>query len=187
MMNEEIDVRASRMRANYTVGEQLARIAWALVQPLFRWSPRPLFAWRRGLLRLFGARVGSAVHVYPSARITMPWNLSIGDLSSLGEDVLVYNLGAVQIGARVTLSLGAVLCGGTHDHQLRSMPLVKATIVVGDDSWVCAQAFVGPGVEVGRGAIIGARAVAVKDVPEWTIVAGNPARPIGSRTLFPAQ
>jgi putative colanic acid biosynthesis acetyltransferase WcaF len=179
-----LDIASNRAAARYTRGENLLRALWALTAALlFRPSPRPFFGWRRFVLRLFGARVGRHVHVYPSTVVTIPWNLEIGDWSSLGEHVYVYDLGRVSIGARVTVSLRAVLCAGTHDPTRRDMPLLKPPIVIADEAWVCADAFVGPGVTVGQGAVLGARAVVVKDVAPWAVVAGNPARPIGTRTL----
>jgi putative colanic acid biosynthesis acetyltransferase WcaF len=89
----------------------------------------------------------------------------------------------VTIGEKVTISQRAHLCAGTHDHTDPAMPLRKPPIEVGDQAWVCADAFVGPGVAVGEGAVVGARAVAVGDVEAWTIVAGNPARVVGKREL----
>ncbi len=182
-MRARVDVARSRAARSYTRGENLLRALWALCGPLFRLSPRPCFGLRRALLRLFGARVGRGAHVYPSTVITLPWNLTLGEQASLGEGVLVYDLGPVSVGDRATVSLRAHLCAGTHDPRRADMPLVKAPIVVGDDAWIGADAFVGPGVSVGAGAVVGARAVAVKDVPPWTIVAGNPARPLGPRVL----
>jgi len=135
------------------------------------------------VLRLFGAHVGRHVHVYPTTRVYFPWNLSIGDWSAIGEDALIYNLGPVTIGTRVTLSHRSHLCAGTHDFRDPAMPLLKPPIAVCDQAWVCADAFVGPGVTVGEGAVVGARGVVVKDVPAWSIVAGNPARSIGTREL----
>jgi putative colanic acid biosynthesis acetyltransferase WcaF len=134
-------------------------------------------------LRCFGAQVGKGVHIYPTATIYMPWNLSIGDLSSIGENALIYNLGHVTIGRSVTISHRAHLCAGTHDHARTEMPLLKPSIDVDDQAWICTEAFVGPGVRVGEGAVVGARAVAVRDVPAWTIVAGNPARVVKQRVL----
>ena len=186
MSDAGVDVAANRAGRRYTRRENLRRVLWALATPLFRFSPRPCFAWRRGLLRLFGARVGRGVHVYPSTVVVMPWNLAMGEWSSLGEHVFIYDLGRVTVGARVTVSLRAHLCAGTHDARRADLPLVKPPITIGDQAWICADAFVGPGVTVGEGAIVGARAVAVKDVAAWTIVAGNPARPVGVRTLASA-
>ena len=72
---------------------------------------------------------------------------------------------------------------GTHDYQDPSLPLLRLPIEIGAEAWVCADAFVGPGLTVGEGAIVGARAVAMKDVEPWTIVAGNPAKFIKRREL----
>lgn len=175
------DVAANRAAVKYSPAQNAARMAWGLITPLFRFSPRPLFAWRVFLLRRFGARLGDHVHVYPSARITMPWNLEVGDWSSIGEDVLLYDLGTISIGSRVTISHRAQLCAGTHDYRQAEMPLLKPPIRVGDDAWICANAFIGPGVTIGEGAVVGACAVAVRDVPPWSVVAGNPAHVVGNR------
>ncbi len=180
-----VDVAANREAARSTPAETLRRMLWALCGPLFRLSPRPFFGWRRMLLRAFGARVGDQAHVYPSTRVSMPWNLELGAWSSLGEGVLVYNLGRVTIGERVTVSLRAHLCAGSHDYTRPDFPLLKPPIRLGAQSWICADAFVGPGVSVGEGAVVAARAVAIKDVAAWTIVAGNPAQPVGRREIGP--
>ncbi len=92
-------------------------------------------------------------------------------------------LGSPMIGSSLTISQRAHLCAGTHDYTDPAMPLLKPPIVIEDDAWICADAFVGPGVTVGQGAVVGARAVVVKDVPPWTIVAGNPARIVKRRAL----
>ena len=103
----------------------MTRLLWSAVRPLFFFSPRPLFGWRRFLLRLFGARIGREVHIYNSATIYMPWNLEIGDWSSIGEHAFIYNLGKVTIGSKTTISHRAHLCAGTHDYTDSSLPLLK--------------------------------------------------------------
>jgi len=176
-----IDVLANRRARKWTRKEQVGRLLWDLAHPLFALSPRPMWGWRRFLLRLFGARVGRQVHVYPTARISIPWNLSIGEHSAIGDRAIVYALGPITIGARATISQGAHLCAGTHDHRDPTMPLVKSPVSIGDEAWICADAFVGPSVTVGSRAIVGARAVVVKDVAADLIVAGNPARIVRPR------
>lgn len=159
------------------------RVLWLPGQYLLRWSPRPLFGWRRAVLRAFGATVGRHAHVHNSTRVAMPWNLTLGDWAALGEDVLVYNLGPVTVGERATVSHRAHLCAGTHDYRDPALPLLKPPVTVGPQAWVCADAFVGPGVTVGEGAVVGAAAVATRDVAPWTVVAGNPARYVKDRVL----
>lgn len=155
-------------------------------QSLFRLSPKPLFGWRRGVLRCFGARIGAEVNLHPSSRIYFPWNLAVGDWSAVGEDVLIYNLGPITIGRNVTVSHRAHLCAGTHDYTRADLPLLKPPIQIQDQAWICAEAFVGPGVVVGEGAVVGARAVVTKNVPPWTVVVGNPARVVRARQVHRA-
>lgn len=177
----QVDVGANRATRKWSRRAQGARVLWALARPLFALSPRPLWGWRRALLRLFGAEVGRAVHVYPSVRITMPWHLVLDEGCAVGDRAILYALGPIRIGARATVSQGAHLCAGTHDWRDPARPLLKPPVTIGADAWICADAFVGPGVTVGPGAIAGARAVVMKDVPADAIVAGNPARRIGTR------
>jgi putative colanic acid biosynthesis acetyltransferase WcaF len=127
--------------------------------------------------------VGNHVHTYPSTRVYYPWNLTVGDWSAIGEDSLVYNLGPVTIGQKVTISHRAHLCAGTHDYRKADMPLLKPPIEIRDQVWICTDAFIGPGVTVGQGAVVGARAVVTKDVKPWSIVAGNPALLIKKREM----
>ena len=176
-----IDAAANRASRKYPRKEQALRVAWAVGRWLVRLSPRPCFRWRSAVLRLFGARIGAEVHIYPSAHLYMPWNVEIGDWSALGDDVFVYSLGKVRIGKQVTLSYRTHVCAGTHDLTQPTMPLLRPPVVIDDGVWIGTEAFIGPGVRVGRGAVVGARAVVVKDVDPLDVVAGNPCRVIGHR------
>jgi putative colanic acid biosynthesis acetyltransferase WcaF len=178
-----LDIAANRRAHKYSTSENVRRAFWGAGKWLFRLSPRPCFGWRRFVLRMFGAEVGRHVHIYSSATIYFPWNLRIGDWSSIGEGALIYNLGPVTIGRNVTISQRAHLCAGTHDYSRADLPLLKPPIEVRDQAWVCADAFVGPGVVVGEGAVAGARAVVTKNVEPWTVVAGNPARFLKARRI----
>src|SRR5690606_24673080 len=131
-----LDVDTNRRTRSWSRRENAGRIAWALATPLFVLSPRPAWAWRNWLLRCFGARVGRQVHVFPSVRITIPWNLSIGDQTAVGDRAILYALGPISLGSRVTISQGAHLCAGTHDWRRPDRPLVKAPISIGNDAWI---------------------------------------------------
>ncbi len=159
------------------LSNRLARWSWNLAyRLLYRPTPIPLHAWRRAVLRLFGARVGRGAHPYPGCRIWAPWNLTMGDYSCLGNGVECYSVARVTLGAHATVSQRSHICAATHDYNDPAFPLVARPVEIGADAWVAAEAFVGPGVTVGEGAVVGARAVAVKNVPPWAVVAGNPAR-----------
>jgi putative colanic acid biosynthesis acetyltransferase WcaF len=176
-----LDIEGNRADRKWTTGEQLTRVLWALARPLFVCSPRIAWGWRRGLLRLFGAKIGAEAHIYPNVRIEIPWNVSVGAYAAVGDHAILYALGRITIGEKATVSQGAHLCAGTHDFRNPQMPLLKMPIVIEDGAWIAADAFVGPGVTIGRHAVVGARGVAVRDVPPEAVVAGNPARVIGSR------
>ncbi len=165
----------------YTPTDYLRRALWALVQPLWRLSPRWCWAWRCWLLRWFGARIGPAVRFYPAARIHQPWNLVIGPRSTIAWGVTLYALGPIRIGADVVISQGAHLCAGSHDIRDPGFPLRKLSITVADAVWIAAEAFIGPDVTLAERAVVGARAVVMRDVPAGAVVAGNPARVVGQR------
>lgn len=182
-----LDIAANRAARNWRRRALAGRVLWRLAAPLFRLSPRPLWGFRAALLRAFGASVGRDVRVHPTVRIAIPWNLALGDRASVGDGAILYALGPIAIGPDATVSQGAHLCAGTHDFRDPAMALLKPPIAVGAGAWVCAEAFVGPGVTVGPMAVLGARAVAMRDVPAAAVAAGNPARVVGTRTLRPVR
>lgn len=155
-------------------------LAWAL---LFRPSPRPFHAWRRFLLRLFGARIGRGCHIYPQAMIWAPWNLSCADEACVADQVNLYNQAPISLGSRAVVSQGSHLCTGTHNYESPSFELLASPIHVGDQAWICADCFVGPGVTIGPGAVIGARSVVMKSTPPWMVCAGHPCRAIKPRVM----
>ena len=107
----------------------------------------------------------------------------MGAHSCIGPAVDCYNVAKIEIGAFATVSQYTYLCGATHDYRSLAMPLVPKPIVIGERAWVAAGAFIGPGVTIGPGAVIGARSCVTRDVPAWTVVAGNPARFLKERVL----
>ena len=160
-----------------TTKQKVGRLIWSAIEgTVYRYSFHTWSGWRAMLLRLFGARIGSKCMIRRTTRVYYPWKFSLGSLSSLGDGVQIYNLGLVNIGERVTISQEAYICAGTHDYTKRTMPLLTPPVVIEDDAWICARTFVYPGVTVGKGAVVAACAVAVKDVAAWTIVGGNPAK-----------
>ncbi len=135
------------------------------------------------LLRSFGARIGRNARIDPSVRVWAPWNLAVGEEASLAWGVHCYSVDFITIGDHATVSQESMLCTGSHDVTDPHMRLITATICIEDQAWVCARAFISPGVTVARGAVVGACSVATRDVAAWTIVAGNPARFLKPRVL----
>lgn len=179
----KVDVAANRRQATWSRKIMFMRVLWALTRPVFALTPRPLWEIRNSLLRLYGARIGRNVHIFPTVRISMPWNLVIEDDSAVGDRVILYAVGPIFIGARATISQGAHLCAASHDIKKASRPVITLPITIKNDAWICADAFVAPGIIIGSGSIAGARAVVVKNVEDYAIVGGNPAKLIRFRDI----
>ena len=180
----QLPITTALHESRITLANKLARALWGGVWiALFRPSPVPLHAWRRFLLRCFGANIGKRALPYPSARIWAPWNLTMADDSCLSYQVDCYCVDKIYLGPRVTVSQYSFLCTATHEHTRQSMPLITAPIRIETDAWVTADVFIGPGVTVGEGTVVGARATVLRSTKPWIVVAGTPAREIGPRKM----
>ena len=183
---QELDLKNYKNR--HSVKSKIARVIWNVVRMfLFRPTPDRLLevfvAWRRFLLRLFGAKIGKHCAIRNTARIWAPWNLELGDWVAISEECDIYNVEKIVIGARSTVSRGAFLCCAGHDIESPIMELTCSPITIGHDAWIAARAIVLPGVSIGDGAVVAAGAVVTKDVEPWTVIGGNPAKFIKKRVL----
>jgi putative colanic acid biosynthesis acetyltransferase WcaF len=189
-INDPVAVTAAPVQTNpsgfrnpHSRNNRVGRMLWQLTCALlFRPTPYFMGRWRNGVLRRFGATVSNG-RIESSVRIWAPWLLVAGDDVYVDVNVNLYNTFGIHIGSRVVISQGAFLCTATHDYTDSRYALIGGPITIEDDCWIAAEAFIAPGVTIGRGAVVGARAVVVKDVPPWTVVAGNPARAIKERRL----
>lgn len=163
----------------------LKRIIWYLINmTIFRClSGMPFRYLRNGLLKAFGANMPWKTLIYASAKIYMPWNLTIGTDSCIGPNVELYNKANITIGDNVVVSQGSYLCTASHDLSDSLMTLVTKPIVLHDRSWIASRAYIGMGVTIGEGAVVGATASVYKNVEPWTVVGGNPAKFIKKREL----
>jgi putative colanic acid biosynthesis acetyltransferase WcaF len=159
----------------------LVQVWWLFDAIFVRPTPQVLYSWRRFAWRLFGAKVGKNVLIRPGVRVTYPWKVTIGDHCWIGDGATLYDLAEITIGEHSVVSQGAYLCAATHDFHDISFPLVGAPILIDSECWIAAHAFVGPGVRIGRGAVVGACSVVLSNVASAAIVAGVPARTVGTR------
>lgn len=168
---------------------QVIRLLWGIVWSLGTWFlPRSLGSgWKRFLLRLFGAKIHPTAVVYTSADVYYPANLEMDEFACLASKVDCYNVASIHIGAQCTISQGAYLCTASHDITDPQNHLVTKPIVIEDQAWVGAGAFIGMGVTIHEGAVVGARAAVFKDVEPWTVVGGNPAKFIKKRVITDEQ
>lgn len=174
-----------KYKDSLTVGNKLRRGLWNVCcVMLFRPLGGPLFwRWRAFVLRLFGMKMGDRCMINSSAKIWAPWNVELGKYVAIGPKVQLYAVDKIRIGDKITISQGAYLCTASHDIRHINKPLIHHPIEVKSFSWVCADAFVGMGVTIGEGAVVGARAAVFRDVEPWTVVGGNPAKFIKRRVI----
>ncbi|MFN8416191.1 MAG: putative colanic acid biosynthesis acetyltransferase [Cytophagaceae bacterium] len=154
---------------------------WITQALLFHPSPQILYGWRRFLLRLFGAKIGKGVILRPSVKITYPWKLTIGDYAWIGDEVDLYTLGPIHIGANSVISQKSYLCTGSHDYSSTQFTITQSEIIIEEEVWVATDVFIAPGVRIGRGAVIGARSSVFKSLEGNIIYSGSPVRAIRPR------
>ena len=183
-MSEILQTDDLILKPSFSLANRARRALWGICRALlFRPTPRPMRAWRAAVLRAFGAKIGKHANIASSVKVWAPWNLTIDDYVAVGDDVDLYAMAVIHIKTRAIVSQGTYLCAGTHDYTSEGFQLLAFPIIVEERSWVCAQSFVGPGVTIGEGAVIGARSVVTRDMPAWQVCAGNPCRPIKPRVM----
>jgi len=176
---------SSYQNAHYnTGGNSLKRLLWFFINALiFKTSILPVSGPKRGLLRLFGAKIGTGVVIKPCVNIKYPWNLSISDNTWIGENVWIDSLVNISIGANACISHGAVLLTGSHNYKLKTFDLILGPLVLEDGVWIGACAIVNPGVTAASHAVLTTGSVANKNLEAYSVYQGNPAVKIRSREL----
>ena len=164
---------------------QLIRLLWGITWTLCaRWIPRSVGSgWKRFLLRIFGAKLAPTAVIYSSAKIYYPANLIMDNYACLASDVNCYNVAPIYIGKFATVSQGAFLCTASHDITSPQHELITAPIKIENQAWIGADAFIGMGVTVAYGSVVGARAALFKSTQPWDTVGGNPAKFIKKRVI----
>lgn len=159
----------------------MVQLWWLVQSTLFSLSPQFMYGWRRWLLRLFGAQVGQSVLIRPSVTVTYPWNVVIGDFAWIGDEVVLYSLGPIEIGPHVVVSQRSYLCAASHDYTQENFPIFAKKISIGEQAWLATDVFVAPGVSIGPGTVVGARSSVFRNLPSKMVCTGTPARPIKLR------
>lgn len=141
------------------------------------------YAWKRSILRMFGARIGKAVVIKPSVKIKYPWKLETGDHVWIGEHVWIDNLDSVMIGSHACLSQGAMILSGNHDYSKASFDLMVKPITIENGAWIGAKAVVTQGTSVGSHAVLAVASVASGNLEPYGIYRGNPASKVKERAI----
>jgi maltose O-acetyltransferase len=140
---------------------------------------------RRGSAKSLFDYCGKNVNIERNADFGSGRGIIIGDNSGLGVNCSVR--GPLEIGANVMMGPDVIIMTSSHNVESIDLPmnlqgsLPKQKVTIGDDVWIGARVIILPGVKVGTGSIIGAGAVVTKDVPDYAVVGGIPAKFIKSR------
>jgi len=184
-MTTPLDARETRPLeggASFSLGNRLTRVVWMLAWlVLCRFTPPPLHGWRRLVLRAFGAKVARGARVHASASVWLPANLELGEHALIGPGVRLYNQGRIVIGARTVVSQRAHICASTHDVRDPLFQLVLRPVTIGEQCWIAAEAFVGPGVSMHDRSVLGARGALFEDAKVDGVYSGNPAKFVKDR------
>lgn len=166
-------------------GSKMYRLLWCVTRCLFiRPLPRTMGQrWIHFIYRLFGATIGRHVLLYPSASVYDPRNLIMKNNSQIGPDAEIYNVNMIVLEEYAIVSQRVYLCTASHDINSVDFHLVAKPIVIGRNSWVAADAFIGMGVTIGECAVVGARASVFRNVEPFAVVGGNPAKFIRKRVI----
>jgi putative colanic acid biosynthesis acetyltransferase WcaF len=158
---------------------------WWLVQAvMFPLTPHFASGLRCRILRWFGATIGEGVRIRPTARFTYPWKISIGDCSWIGDDVVLYSLEHITLGAHCVISQKSYLCTGSHDMHDPSFGLATAPVTIGNGAWIAADCFIAPGVTIGANSVIGARSTVLRSLPSGQVCWGSPCKPRYAREML---
>lgn len=140
---------------------------------------------RARLAKAIFLRTGKNISVHSGVSFGSGVNIQLGHNSSLNRDCWIAN--DTIIGADVMMGPAVVILSGSHNFSRTDIPMreqgapLRRPVMIGDDVWIGARSIILPGVVVGSHSVIGAGSVVTKDVPEWGIVGGNPARVIRYR------
>ena len=143
----------------------------------------PISSFKVWILRNFGAKIGQGVRIKPGVRVKFPWRLIVGDYVWIGENAWIDNLATVTIESHACISQGVYLCTGNHDWNHPDFKLIPAPIHIQQSSWIGAKSVIGPGVTVGRGAVLTLSGVTGRSLEAMTIYTGNPAQAVKERKL----
>jgi len=138
---------------------------------------------RAGVATLAIDHAGKNINI--NRKASFGTSITIGDNSGIGRDSLIQN--GVQIGDNVMMGPQCLIYTMNHCFSRVDIPMIQQGIgdihpvVIGNDVWIGARVTILPGIHIGDGSIIGAGAVVTKDVPQYVIVGGNPAKIIRSR------
>jgi len=138
---------------------------------------------RRFFYRISGIKIGRGSTIHSRAVFYDPKNIVIGEDTIVGEDAVLDGRGPLVIGSHTDIASQVMIYNGQHDVQNADFKAIVEPVTLGDYVFIGPRAIILPGVKIGKGAVVGAGAVVTKDVADFSIVGGVPAKVIGERSV----
>ena len=168
----------------YKFNQKLKIYFWKLInKTIYRIIPNQIRKPRIWMLRFFGAEIESSVFIHRNSNIEHPWNLKMGELSSIGEGAWIYCLDKITIGKKCTIGKNVSLITGSHDIKDLEFKLITKPIVICDGSWITTGVCILPGVTVSEFSVISAMSVLDCDTNSFDVYSGFPAKFIKKRNF----
>lgn len=153
-----------------------------LVLMKLRWTGHiPFHSVRNFIYRFYGLKLGKNSKIHMGARFYLPSGIEIGEDSILGDHIFLDGRASLKIGNHVDIASEVMIYNSEHDLESETFKPREEPVEIGDYVFVGPRVIILPGVKVGKGAVIAAGAVVIKDVPDFAIVGGVPAKVIGER------
>lgn len=166
-----------------SITNRLREFKHGLTQTFLMWVGFvPSQSIRKQFYRYLGSQIGTGSVLYHGCEIRDPGRLRIGEHSSIGDRCILDARGGLSIGDSVNLSTGVWIWTGEHDVQSKTFEGVLSPVQIEDYVWISCRSIILPGVTIGEGVVVAAGSVVTKSIPPYTIVAGVPAKQIGTRS-----
>ncbi len=169
----EISLKIINRFYNYLLDAELMVLRWV--------GNVPSHLFRNFFYRLAGIKIGKGSTIHMWANFFDPNNITIGEDTIVGDHIFLDGRASLIIGNHVDIASQVLIYNSEHDLEKEDFSARVESVQIGDYVFVGPRAIILPGVKIGKGAIVAAGAVVTKDVPDFAIVGGVPAKAIGDR------
>ncbi len=173
LTTSEIQSKIANRIANIILDFELMTLRWV--------AHVPSHTFRKFMYRLSGMKIGKGSTIHMWANFFDPSGISVGEDTIIGDHVFLDGRSSLVVGNHTDIASSVMIYNSEHDLESEDFNARTEPVEIGDYVFIGPRAIILPGVKIGKGSVVAAGAVVSKDVPEFTIVGGVPAKEIGQR------